>query len=228
MHTPLGVFITNYYWNRVTLRKIDFNFKALMRLLAFSIGIVSLFSVVGYIRLKKNNELLYYLPSDNLLNAIGTLFFSYLRALLYTFANIIKLVDKNGYLWGRSYIDTLLSPLPFYNEPALDVYLRDIFFRKAAFPGGTPPTVFGEAYINFGIYGVALTLMLVGFALSFFYRRMLIRPDMVNVIFYCFLLQFFIGTGIFGGLLIFFQYVFCFSVVVSLLIYISKRQAVIP
>lgn len=220
----LGIVITHYYWGRIFAKKRAPAVKSILKFILVGLLIVVLFGIVGYVRLKQNNELYYYLESDNLIAAIPILFTSYIRALLHTFVNVIMLVDREGLLWGWSYWGTLLQPLPGHYIPALDVYLVRIIYKDSSSVGGSPPTVFGESYINFGTAGVVAALFLIGLLLSYFYKQLITRRQVPLLILYAFLLQFFIGTGFSSGILIYYQYVFALIALLFALLYLKNPE----
>lgn len=81
------------------------------------------------------------------------------------FNTILDLYPTNMFMYGRTYINDLLTLLPGAQKSYM-LTLKDILSMK--YQGGSlTPTIFGESYINFGIGGAIIIPILYGIALLF-------------------------------------------------------------
>lgn len=92
------------------------------------------------------------------------------------FASALTLLDARGELYmGSIYLPLLTLPIPraiWPNKPVLAGFITDISTRSRPMSrSGMITTYLGEAYANFGVYGIFLVPPVVAFALAAFYRR---------------------------------------------------------
>jgi oligosaccharide repeat unit polymerase len=88
-----------------------------------------------------------------------------------------RVPDVVPYQLGKSYLAVLTFPIPrsiFPSKPntALGPWVKEEIFGFSV-PGnnGWPPTMIGEAYLNFGVLGVPVVMLLFGLLLGSVYAR---------------------------------------------------------
>jgi oligosaccharide repeat unit polymerase len=110
---------------------------------------------------------------------VATERFSGIEALVYIVRDTPRVMD---YQLGRTYLNVLVSWVPrelWRDKPILGfgqiftpLYLGHVFE-----PGGTTyaPTIFGEAYVNFHVFGIILVGICGGIFLRAFYEYLIVR-----------------------------------------------------
>lgn len=215
----VAVFVAVYYYRYALLgEKISLLRTVLKGAAVFAVFAGS-FAYIGYHRLKLSGEVWSYLPGEMASwQLVVFLLLAYLRSLTVVMGRTIELAETEGFLYGQSYIDTLLSPLPGFSPQLLDEFIKEKLFPAGFKGGGSPPMLIGEAYINFGQAGVAVTMLVCGFVLAYLHRRLLRDRTLAGLVVFCYFYQFFVVSGLFGGLLIFFQYVLAAAAVLTIVV----------
>jgi len=97
------------------------------------------------------------------------------------FASALTLLDMQGKrYWGEIYLPLITLPIPraiWPNKPTLAGFVYDISSRHR--PMGTSgmiTTYLGEAYANFGPYGIVIVSPILALILALFYRAAISRP----------------------------------------------------
>jgi len=90
-------------------------------------------------------------------------------------------LDIQGKLyWGEIYLPLVTLPIPraiWPDKPTLASYLYDIStYARPMGPSGMIVTYLGEAYANFGLYGIFIVPPIMAFILALFYRAAILRP----------------------------------------------------
>lgn len=94
---------------------------------------------------------------------------------------IYKKMDKlDSYKFGSTYLNWMLAPVPrkFWPEkPAVSIGLtmrKEIMpLSSGSYESGIPPSIFAEAYWNFGLLGILGIPILWGYMLDFYYRKLM-------------------------------------------------------
>lgn len=95
---------------------------------------------------------------------------------------MMKIIDSwgedIGYLWGKSYLSVLQSlfQIEFIknNFPIVSVKVKEVWYSHV-FGGALPPSIIGEAYSNFGIFGIIIFPVFFGLIVGLSYRYVLIK-----------------------------------------------------
>ncbi|KQX42485.1 hypothetical protein ASD04_00480 [Devosia sp. Root436] len=76
--------------------------------------------------------------------------------------------NAHGHDLGQLYFNVLTFPIPRDLWPGKPLLISSLVrqYRYGDVTGGTPPGLFGEAYIAFGYWGIALVVPLLGFVLG--------------------------------------------------------------
>lgn len=224
LYLLVAVFIAVYYYRYAILgEKIRFAKTFLKGLVVFAVFAV-VFALIGYHRLKLSGEVWDYLPADLPIWQLAIfLLLAYLRSLTVVMGRTIELAETEGFLNGQSYIDTLLSPLPGFSPQLLDEFIKEKLFPAGFTGGGSPPMIIGEAYINFGLTGVSITMLICGFVIALLHKNLLKNRTVSGLVLFAYFYQFLLISGIFGGLLLFFQYVLAAAVVLTI-VFLSKNR----
>lgn len=111
---------------------------------------------------------------------------------------IINYFNNNNLWLGKTYLDLLKAPIPSFimkNKPPVDdgVYIRSIAegmyvepntpFNEL-YPSSWPPETLGISYMNFGIAGVVVYMMILGFIYSKAYSYMLKNKSLFSIYLY--------------------------------------------
>ncbi|WP_270577714.1 O-antigen polymerase [Caldibacillus thermoamylovorans] len=136
------------------------------KLVATGIILVVLISVTGLSRIYssdlQNYKMMQMMVEGNYLQA----FFAYLYNYPVVFTDNLILVlqgfsNPNLYLHGLSFIWNFGLIIPGLEIQSFDFYLKD-YLGVGFAGGGLPPTLLGDFYLNFGLNGVLIGMMLMG------------------------------------------------------------------
>lgn len=88
---------------------------------------------------------------------------------------IDRMGEREDWLLGESYLNTLLGPIPRTLWPAkpsmgLGEFVKGDLYGRTVLTNGYPAGLLGEAFINFGFWGLAAVPFLAGIALKTFYN----------------------------------------------------------
>jgi hypothetical protein len=86
-----------------------------------------------------------------------------------------------------SHVLTLLPGKQWLVDDWITVFIRN---RDPASIGGTPPTLLGGFYMDFGYAGVIMGMFFLGLLIQSYYRITMNDPTPIRMIFYCYLLSF--------------------------------------
>lgn len=224
LYVLIAVFLAAYYYKTAILKERVPFLKTFSRGLAVLVVFAVSFTLLGYYRLKLSGEVWDYLPGHMPLWGLAIfMFLAYLRSLTVVMGRTIELAETEGFLYGQSYIDMLLSPLPGYSPQLLDEFIKEKLFPAGFTGGGSPPMAIGEAYINFGLPGVAITMFACGLFLALMHRCLLRNGTVSGLVLFSYFFQFILISGIFSGLLMFFQYVLS-AVAVAAIVMLSRSE----
>jgi len=153
----------------------------LRTLILAGICLVILIAVSGLFRIYSSDLQSYKLM--NMMNSgdyIGA-FFSYLYNYPVVFTNNLTLVlnyfpEFSNLLHGKSLFWNFGILLPGSTYQAFDFYLKDLLHVGFA-GGGLPPTIIGDLYLNFGLLGVFLGMMLFGALWSYMYFKFITNKN---------------------------------------------------
>lgn len=226
IYTLVASAITMIYSTRFINRKVISYWQYAKYFVIFIPLMIFIFVWVGYYRLEKTGEANQFasLLGENIFILAIAVIALYLRSFTFVFGKVIELAQTNGFLFGQSYLNAIFAPLPGFSPQLLDSYLKDQIFAAGFSGGGSPPTILGESYLNFGIPGVIIVLFLIGFLLSFLYQRLLRDRKISTLVLFCFFYQFFLISGMYAGMLLYFDYVLAWLAIMTV-IYVSKRSS---
>lgn len=94
------------------------------------------------------------------------------------FAAVIHAGSSNfPYLWGRSFFDLMLQPIPRVWWPnKTEAFDIDIGRYITGIQTAIPPSIVGELYLNFHIFGIVLGMFLFGRLACRFYAQSVSQP----------------------------------------------------
>ena len=109
------------------------------------------------------------------------------------YASTLTLIDqKGGYYYGSIYLNLFLIPIPrpfWQNKPSLVQWITDISTSSRNLKElGAIPTIYGEAYVNFGILGIILIPFLFAkYSARWYFSIINTHPQSVNLyLYFCF------------------------------------------
>jgi oligosaccharide repeat unit polymerase len=106
------------------------------------------------------------------------------------YASTLTLVDqKGGYYYGSTYLNLLLIPIPrqfWQGKPSLVQWITDISTSSRNLKElGAIPTIYGEAYVNFGILGIIIIPFLFAkYSARWYFRILNTHPQSINLYLY--------------------------------------------
>lgn len=146
-------------------------------LISISIMIIIVFGFLGKIR-SSGNE------TNHSLSDSVTYTFNEMKARAVSVNGVIpilaKVPDEVDWLYGRSYLSIpyifIPSALLSMDKPDAGgrITTKLIYKRDDT---GIPPTPLGEAFWNFGIFGVFFIYLILGLIIRFFYNNLIVSPD---------------------------------------------------
>jgi hypothetical protein len=100
-------------------------------------------------------------------------------------ACVMTLSDQYGErLWGRPWLLILAAPIPrqfWPDKPPLNEYLYLLQTNeRPMFQMGMTPLIFGDAYLNFGIIGVMLWPLIVGYVMGRLYQKAILTSHLTG------------------------------------------------
>ncbi len=109
------------------------------------------------------------------------------------YASTLTLIDQKGeYYYGSIYLNLFLIPIPrpfWQNKPSLVQWITDISISSRNLKElGAIPTIYGEAYVNFGILGIILIPFLFAkYSARWYFSIINTHPQSVNLyLYFCF------------------------------------------
>ena len=106
------------------------------------------------------------------------------------YASTLTLIDqKDGYYYGSTYLYLLLIPIPrqfWQNKPSLVQWITDISTPSRNLKElGAIPTIYGEAYVNFGILGIVfIPFLFAKYSARWYFCILNSNPQSVNLYLY--------------------------------------------
>lgn len=146
-----------------------------MRIIAMSAAFASVIVGIGTYRIVSQAEFVKYseyrsdLVEGNIVGVAVTSFNHYARVVADNAVLSKYLVDNDrlDYKFGSSYFTLFATALPG-EQLSLDREIK-LVSGKRFIGGGTPPTLMGEGYINFGFLGVLVSAGVAAFILQFWH-----------------------------------------------------------
>ena len=139
-------------------------------LVALGVGGLLLLGVVGQYRIERSADVKYR-EAALIQHGFGTSPVGVAWHSLQTGPRIAELVTRRvpretPYQRGFFFIRDGAAMLPFESEPSDRWVTREIFRKPIESQGGTPPTIIGGFYIDFGVPGVLIGMVLCGWVLA--------------------------------------------------------------
>ena len=177
-----------------------FGYHYLVKRLSFKIAVIAaviLFSVVVLFDVFRQGKI------EEGLVAVSTSLYS---TLFVDSSNLAIIMDnvpgQSGFLHGQTFLTAITMLLPG-NDDSLGEILRDKFTLMEG-GGGITVTIFGEWYINFGMTGIFIGIVLIGIIAGFAYNWMKSRRDFFSVFIYALIIYqlfVFIRIGLFTSIM---------------------------
>jgi len=164
LQTFINLFVFALYYNRLSVRS----------LLIFLIASIFIVSAMGALR-EQNQK-----GADFRFDVAGRIIGSGNSIDFVRTSAIMDRVPKvTGYLYGQSYLALLTSPIPraiWHDKPqvSLGIFVKNKIFGQWVRIFGWPAGMIGEGWINFGLFGLFLPMLMFGVLLRFIYES--VRP----------------------------------------------------
>jgi oligosaccharide repeat unit polymerase len=106
------------------------------------------------------------------------------------YASTLTLIDQKGeYYYGSTYLNLLLIPIPrqfWQGKPSLVQWITDISTPSRNLKElGAIPTIYGEAYVNFGILGIIfIPFLFAKYSARWCFRILNTHPQSINLYLY--------------------------------------------
>ncbi|MEY8752375.1 oligosaccharide repeat unit polymerase [Alkalicoccobacillus gibsonii] len=140
---------------------------ALKKLLFIGSLLIVIISVTGLYRIYSSDlqhyELMKLMNQGKYIQS----FFQYLYNYPVVFTDNLILVlegfnDSSKFLYGASFFWNFMLIIPWVEAEAFDFYLKD-YLQVGFAGGGLPPTLLGDFFLNFGVIGIIIGMIFVGF-----------------------------------------------------------------
>jgi oligosaccharide repeat unit polymerase len=106
------------------------------------------------------------------------------------YASTLTLIDQKGkYYYGSTYLNLLLIPIPrpfWQDKPSLVQWITDVSTSSRNLKElGAIPTIYGEAYVNFGYLGIIfIPFLFAKYSARWYYKILNTHPQSVNLYLY--------------------------------------------
>jgi hypothetical protein len=106
------------------------------------------------------------------------------------YASTLTLIDQHGaYYYGTTYLNLLLLPVPrpfWENKPSLVQWITDVSIPSRNLKElGAIPTIYGEAYVNFGYLGIIfIPFLFAKYSSRWYFNILNTDPHSANLYFY--------------------------------------------
>ena len=106
------------------------------------------------------------------------------------YASTLTLIDqKGGYYYGSTYLNLLLIPIPrqfWEGKPSLVQWITDVSTPSRNLKElGAIPTIYGEAYVNFGIWGIIfIPFLFAKYSTRWYFHVLNVHPESINLYLY--------------------------------------------
>lgn len=106
------------------------------------------------------------------------------------YASTLTLIDQKGkYYYGSTYLNLLLIPIPrpfWQDKPSLVQWITDVSTSSRNLKElGAIPTIYGEAYVNFGYLGIIfIPFLFAKYSARWYYKILSTHPQSVNLYLY--------------------------------------------
>jgi oligosaccharide repeat unit polymerase len=106
------------------------------------------------------------------------------------YASTLTLIDqKEKYYYGSTYLNLLLIPIPrpfWQDKPSLVQWITDVSTSSRNLKElGAIPTIYGEAYVNFGYLGIIfIPFLFAKYSARWYYKILNTHPQSVNLYLY--------------------------------------------
>lgn len=106
------------------------------------------------------------------------------------YASTLTLIDqKGGYYYGSTYLNLLIIPIPrqfWQNKPSLVQWITDVSTPSRNLKElGAIPTIYGEAYVNFGVLGIIfIPFFFAKYSARWYFSILNTHPQSINLYLY--------------------------------------------
>jgi oligosaccharide repeat unit polymerase len=106
------------------------------------------------------------------------------------YASTLTLIDQKGkYYYGSTYLNLLLIPIPrpfWKDKPSLVQWITDVSTSSRNLKElGAIPTIYGEAYVNFGYLGIIfIPFLFAKYSARWYYKILSTHPQSANLYLY--------------------------------------------
>jgi len=106
------------------------------------------------------------------------------------YASTLTLIDqKGGYYYGSTYLNLLFIPIPrqfWQGKPSLVQWITDVSTPSRNLKElGAIPTIYGEAYVNFGVSGIIfIPFLFAKYSAKWYFKVLNTHPQSVNLYLY--------------------------------------------
>lgn len=106
------------------------------------------------------------------------------------YASTLTLIDQHGeYYYGSTYFTLLVSPIPrqfWENKPSLVQWMTDVSTPSRNLRElGSVPTIYGESYANFGIFGIIfIPFLFAKYSSRWYFKILNSNPQSANLFLY--------------------------------------------
>ena len=106
------------------------------------------------------------------------------------YASTLTLIDQKGkYYYGSTYLNLLLIPIPrpfWQDKPSLVQWITDVSTSSRNLKElGAIPTIYGEAYVNFGYLGIIfIPFLFAKYSARWYYNILNTHPQSANLYLY--------------------------------------------
>ena len=106
------------------------------------------------------------------------------------YASTLTLIDqKGGYYYGSTYLNLLFIPIPrqfWQGKPSLVQWITDVSTPSRNLKElGAIPTIYGEAYVNFGVLGIIfIPFLFAKYSAKWYFKVLNTHPQSVNLYLY--------------------------------------------
>jgi oligosaccharide repeat unit polymerase len=106
------------------------------------------------------------------------------------YASTLTLIDQKGkYYYGSTYLNLLLIPIPrpfWQDKPSLVQWITDVSTSSRNLKElGAIPTIYGEAYVNFGYLGIIfIPFLFAKYSARWYYKILSTHPQSANLYLY--------------------------------------------
>ena len=162
------IMVANYYRKKMSIKHI----------VPLAVFLILIAAVLGQARYsQRSGQALQFASVDLLDRTIGS---AYFMDIAKTSVVVDAVPEEVDYMYGKSFILFLIAPIPrsmWLEKPSVRIstFVGDEIYNRPD-NSGVPPGFIAESYLNFGIVGVTVCLLLLGALCAKVYHRFILRP----------------------------------------------------